>query len=97
MPRHSSSDPIDDHDPCTEEEYKNNRFTTYEACKEAFEIEQREQAEQRRLKRVQLAATLIPKQTAGAATHTYNGRTYKVHTGKRGGRYIMVKGKARYI
>lgn len=36
----------------------------------------------------------------GGAKHAetnYNGRTYKVHTGPKGGRYILVKGKKVYV
>lgn len=33
----------------------------------------------------------------GKATKTYAGRKYVVRTGKRGGRYILVKGKKIYL
>ena len=33
----------------------------------------------------------------GGSTHIYKGKTYKVHIGKRGGRYIIVKKIKKYI
>lgn len=36
-------------------------------------------------------------QEGGNMYFMYNNRKYLVHVGKRGGRYIMVKGKKHYI
>jgi len=33
----------------------------------------------------------------GGATHIHNGRSYKVHTGSKGGKYIVSKGKKIYV
>lgn len=33
----------------------------------------------------------------GASTKKYNGRSYKIRTGERGGKYILVKGKKIYV
>jgi hypothetical protein len=33
----------------------------------------------------------------GSPKHKYNGREYSVHTGTRGGKYILVKGEKKYI
>jgi hypothetical protein len=45
-------------------------------------------------KKVQQAA---PTPSVGGATKKYNGRTYKVRTGSKGGKYILVKGQKKYV
>lgn len=35
--------------------------------------------------------------THGGATHIHNGRSYKVHTGSQGGKYIVSKGQKIYV
>jgi len=42
-------------------------------------------------------ATSKRPKTHGGATHIHNGRSYKVHTGSQGGKYIVSKGQKIYI
>lgn len=59
--------------------------------------------EELKTKRGQILAELSPRPSSsrgsngGSATEKRGGRTYKVHTGSRGGRYIVRNGKKMYV